>query len=328
MFEFKEATKTQRKARIALVGPSGSGKTYTALKLATAFGGPIAVVDTERESASLYTGSGGFKFQTLNLNYFDPRKFPDLMKAAASVCGSGTLIIDSFTSWWSGQGGMIEYVESLAQQSRSGNSFQAWGKAKPVEKALIDSLLAFPGHVIVTMRAKTEYVIEEDEKGKKTPRKLGMAPEQRGSIEYEFDIVGDMTNENHFVVSKSRCLKVKEIGLFRQPGEALAKIIKDWLNDGAAPAPAPAPAPAQPPPEPAKLTEAEAMLRTLLTNAASIEELNQHAPSIAQAHTQGAIDDDARKRLGVVYLQRKKTLLAESDAAAAVPVEPTPTEAA
>ena len=53
-FEFVPATKEQAKARVALAGPSGSGKTWTALVLATVLAqdGRIAVIDTERGSAS------------------------------------------------------------------------------------------------------------------------------------------------------------------------------------------------------------------------------------------------------------------------------------
>jgi hypothetical protein len=52
--EFRKAIKRDAKLRLAVCGPSGSGKTYTLLKLATELGGPIAVVDTERGSASKY----------------------------------------------------------------------------------------------------------------------------------------------------------------------------------------------------------------------------------------------------------------------------------
>ena len=37
-----------------------------------------------------------------------------------------------------------------------------------------------------------EYVLEEDARGKKTPRKVGMAPIQREGMEYELDVVGDL----------------------------------------------------------------------------------------------------------------------------------------
>src|SRR5690606_1687083 len=50
--DFEEATKDAAKARIALTGPAGSGKTYTALMLAFGLGEKVAVIDTERGSAS------------------------------------------------------------------------------------------------------------------------------------------------------------------------------------------------------------------------------------------------------------------------------------
>lgn len=58
--------------------------------------------------------------------------------------------------------------------------------------------------------------------------------------------------------------------------------------------------------------EAELVIRSLLANAKSIKELESVGAQIRQAHTAGAITEAARKHLGVVYLQRKKELPAES----------------
>ena len=49
-----KAVRKKAKLRLALTGPSGSGKTLSALLLAKGLGGPIAVLDSERDSASLY----------------------------------------------------------------------------------------------------------------------------------------------------------------------------------------------------------------------------------------------------------------------------------
>lgn len=232
--KFEVATKFRGHARVALVGPSGAGKTFTALALATEFGGPIAVIDTERGSAAKYARGEGFaSYLTAQPDRHDPREFPAMLRAAATHCSGGTLIIDSLTSWWSGPGGLQELVDRLAG---GGNSFQAWGKVRPYERAMYDALLSFPGHVIVTMRSKTEYVIEEDSRGKKVPRKVGLAPEQRQGIEYEFDIVGELDDENVLRISKSRCRSVRERGMFVRPGAELAQMIVAWLDDGDTPA--------------------------------------------------------------------------------------------
>src|SRR5215831_18621533 len=51
---FRKAVKQDAKLRLATCGPSGSGKTFTLLKIASELGGPVAVIDTERGSASKY----------------------------------------------------------------------------------------------------------------------------------------------------------------------------------------------------------------------------------------------------------------------------------
>lgn len=52
---------------------------------------------------------------------------------------------------------------------------------------------------------KTAYEMQENEKGKKTPVKVGLAPIQRDGMEYEFTIVFDIDREKHYAVaSKDR----------------------------------------------------------------------------------------------------------------------------
>jgi hypothetical protein len=229
-FTFAPATKEQAKARIALAGPSGSGKTFTSLLVAAALGNQVGLIDTERGSASKYADE--FAFRTLQMQTFDPR---DLVKAlaAAAAAGHDVIVVDSLSHFWMGQGGMLEQVDNAAKRSYGGNSFGGWKEARPMERAMVDALLAYPGHVIVTMRTKTEWVIEENERGKKTPRKLGMKPEQRDGIEYEFDIVGDLDLENTLVVSKSRCRALAQAVIRRPDGDNFAAQVLTWLGAGA-----------------------------------------------------------------------------------------------
>lgn len=228
-FTFTPATKEEAKARIALTGPSGAGKTYTALTLATALApGSVAVIDTERGSASKYADL--FSFSTLNLREFSPKTLGQAL-AAASGAGFGAVVIDSFTHFWSGIGGMLEQVDSAAKRGYGGNSFGGWKEARPMERQMIDALVSYPGHVIVTMRSKTDYVIEENERGRKVPRKVGLKPEQREGIEYEFDIVGDLDLENTLVVTKSRAHSISG-RVVAKPGEEFAAEIAAWLGAG------------------------------------------------------------------------------------------------
>lgn len=228
MMGFKKATKAQSKARIALIGPSGSGKTYTALNLAKYLGQKVAVIDTERGSASKYADI--FDFDVMELETFHPKNYIDGIKEA-EACGYDVLIIDSLSHAWMGKDGALELVERAATRMKSGNTFAAWREVTPLHNELVDTMLRCNMHLIVTMRAKTEYIIETNEKGKQVPRKVGMAPIQREGLEFEFDIVADMDLDNNMIISKTRCSALAG-GVFNKPGEEVANIIKAWLSDG------------------------------------------------------------------------------------------------
>jgi hypothetical protein len=51
----------------------------------------------------------------------------------------------------------------------------------------------------------------------------------REGIEYEFDVCGDMDQDNTLVITKSRCSKLAG-GVFPKPGKELADLLKEWLG--------------------------------------------------------------------------------------------------
>lgn len=230
MSMFKKATRAQAKLRMALVGPSGAGKTYTALSIARHLGSRVAVIDTEHGSASKYAGDAA-DFDVLELETFAPRTYVEAIKAAERE-GYDVIVIDSLSHAWMGKGGALEMVDAAAKRSQSKNTFMAWRDVTPEHNALVDAIVQCRAHVIVTMRAKTEYVMEEDNRGKKTPVKIGLAPIQRDGLEYEMDVVADVNLEHDFMVSKTRC-KSLDKSVFRCAGEDVASILKAWLSDGA-----------------------------------------------------------------------------------------------
>ena len=70
--ELKKAQRQQVKLRVGLSGPSGFGKTYSALLLGYGITGDytkIAVIDTENQSASLYSHLGEYNTLTLSPPY-------------------------------------------------------------------------------------------------------------------------------------------------------------------------------------------------------------------------------------------------------------------
>src|SRR5579862_3807137 len=230
--EYRKAVKHGAKLRLAVCGPSGSGKTYTLLTLASELGERIAVVDTEHGSASKYADL--FEFDVLELDSYDPRKLIEMIDAAAEH-GYQVLCIDSLSHFWMGKDGELDLVDRIARRAQSNNSFAAWKQVTPIHNELVDRIISAPMHVLVILRAKTEWVLERDEKtGKTAPRKVGLAPVMRDGIEYEFDVCGEMDQENTLIITKSRCPKLTG-GVFGKPGKEVAEILKEWLNGPPAP---------------------------------------------------------------------------------------------
>jgi KaiC/GvpD/RAD55 family RecA-like ATPase len=232
-FQFVKATKKQAKARIAIDGPSGSGKTYTSLIAATALakGGKIAVIDTERGSASLY--SEKFDFDVLELNPpFSPEVYHDAIKAAENA-GYAVIVIDSLSHAWEGEGGALDMADDATKRQKTQNSYTAWREVTPIHRAMVDAILQSKCHVVVTMRSKMEYVQEKNSDGRTVINKVGMAPIQRSGMEYEFTIVGDMDLDNTIVISKSRYEPFSG-RVQKKPGVEFFKSFVDWLNSGEA----------------------------------------------------------------------------------------------
>lgn len=232
---FKKATKEQSRLRLALFGPSGSGKTFTALRLATGMGGSIAVIDTERGSASKYADR--FTFDVLELPRFDIATYCEAIRAAA---GYNVLIIDSLTHGWHQ---LLDQVDKLARAKYQGNTWAAWSEGTPLQRQLVDALLGFDGHIIATMRTKTEWTITKDSKGRDKPTRIGLAPEQGKGIEYEFDLLIEINPEHIGHIIKDRTGKYQD-KIIELPGEDFGAEVAEWLKEGAPPRePVPTPQP-------------------------------------------------------------------------------------
>lgn len=218
---FQRATKKQSKIRLALAGASGAGKTYSALSIASHLGNSIAVIDTEKGSASKY--SDVFEFDVCDLSSYHPTQYIKAIKAADDA-GYDVLVVDSLTHAW------------YAELELAGGNFQNWSKVKPLERALIDAMLSCKAHIIVTMRSKTEYTMQEtvNRRGEKTmsPVKVGMAPIQASGIEYEFDVAGDLNLEHVLTITKTRCSDLDNT-THLCPGKELADILLAWVSGGA-----------------------------------------------------------------------------------------------
>lgn len=217
---FKPAETVQSRVRLALTGPTGSGKTYTALAIASALGGRIAVIDTEHGSAALYKKQ--FSFDVVNLTKYTPRYYVQLIEEAAKQ-GYDTCIVDSLSPSWNSTGGILEIA---------GGNIRGWKDATPEYNSLVQALIAqrTKMHVICTLRSKMKHALETDEStGRLVVKKLGLEPIHRDELPYEFDIIGDLSADHSISFSKTRCSALDGMS-FAKPGPEVAAIITEWLE--------------------------------------------------------------------------------------------------
>tara|TARA_R110002051_G_scaffold49893_2_gene97044 strand:- start:363 stop:1253 length:891 start_codon:yes stop_codon:yes gene_type:complete len=225
--QLQKAQRHQVKLRLGLSGASGFGKSYSALLLAygiTEDWTKIAVVDTENNSASLYSHLGDFNVVSLNQPY-SPERYIEAIK----LCEENqmeVIIIDSITHEWNGKGGCLQIHEQL------GGRFQDWAKLTPRHQAFIDAILQSNCHVITTVRKKMDYSMDRDSSGKTRVVKHGLKDITREGFSYELTVDFEIINENHMAkATKDRT------GLFMDKPEILitkgvGRMLIDWCNQG------------------------------------------------------------------------------------------------
>lgn len=217
---FRRANKSAVYLKLAITGPSGSGKTTAALRLARGLVGPkgrIAVIDTENSSSLLYADSFNFDVCVVEPPYTEDK----FIKAVADASGNyDCVVIDSFSHVWQA---ILEYKSKL--DMRGGNSYTNWANAGNRFENVLQAVLSSKMHIICCMRSKMDYAIDTDERGKKSIRKVGLAPIMRDGIEFEFSLVLDLDMNHKAVASKDRTRmfdgKIEEIT--ERTGELLDK---------------------------------------------------------------------------------------------------------
>lgn len=220
------ATRESVKLRMSISSPTGFGKTYGALLIAygiTEDWSKIAVVDTENRSASLYAHLG--KYYTIPLT---PPFTTDKYIQAIEVCEKGgieVVILDSITHVWKGEGGLLEYNNSL------GGKYQDWAKTTPLYQKWLNKILNSSCHIISTMRKKQAYSMVT-ENGKTKVEKKGMEDEIRDGFDYEMTVAFEIINDNHLAkTSKDRTQMFDGKPEFVISSET-GRMIRDWCEAG------------------------------------------------------------------------------------------------
>ena len=224
-FQSRKAQKRQLALKILCSGSSGSGKTKSALRLATGIvnrtGGSIYLINTEGDRGEMYANE--FDYQIIDLP--EPRS-PENYIEAIKFCmneGASVIIIDSLSHEWNY---LNEQVNNM-----QGNSFNNWGRQKPRHRKLVDFIVEAKVHIIATGRGKDEYVMEVNDKGKSTPKKIGVGIQQEKDTEYEYMVTFNIAQDTHVAT----CMK-DNTGLFNNKFDVLTEkdgeALYDWANSG------------------------------------------------------------------------------------------------
>lgn len=220
----RPAVRPSLKARLMLSGPAGAGKTYSGLEIASELGTRILVIDTEKESALTYADDFSFTHLPWHEPY-DPRELgTELVAAAADF---DVIMVDSFTHFWGGAGGTLDIADG---------KFGGWKTARPAQADAVTGILSAAAHVIICVRSKIEYTqeaVEQNGRLKQTVKKLGLAPQQDATLEYELNLAVEIDIDHRINVSKSRTTAVP-VGRTYPSGHArdLAKQYAAWLDSG------------------------------------------------------------------------------------------------
>lgn len=188
-------------------GVSGSGKTYSALLLATGMGGKIAVIDTEKKRALYYAREFAFDHGSLDAP-FTPAKYMEAITSAGKHVGpGGTVIVDSASHEWEGEGGLRDWAakrqHDFAARFKGDPekyTLMAWSEPKLQHHQLVNLVTRTDFNLILCFRAreKIKLVDVKDDSGKVSRKVLpaGIKPISEKDFAFEMVFFAVMSPEN------------------------------------------------------------------------------------------------------------------------------------
>lgn len=227
----------QRKAalaKIAITGVAGCGKTYTAFQIAQGLlppGKRFCCADTENGKSNFYADD--FPFDMLVINPpFTSAKFLGAIHKAHQF-GYEALVIDGISPWWEGVGGVLQIVDE--NQQKAGG----WSVGRPHDVAMQNALLAAPIHVICTVRAKADTVIQAGQNGGMRPVQVGMKPTMSKDMHFVFDFMFYVDHATHALeTTKTRWHEIDgqdlapDLTKETAPAREMAERMRAWLAEG------------------------------------------------------------------------------------------------
>lgn len=203
---YGKAVKLLKPLKVLSYGPTFSGKTYGSLVMANGFiqekckctedeaWGKILLVDTEEGRGSLYASIGGYNYYKVDPP-FTTEKLDAIIEQINLDDDIECVIIDSLTHFWTKDGGLLEQKSIL--DSAGGNSYTNWDKIGIKLNKTISKLLTSSKDIFLTLRAKSDTALIQNDEGKFVPKTFGLKPEFRDGFTFECDIVFNIDKEDH-----------------------------------------------------------------------------------------------------------------------------------
>ena len=238
--QIKPVTRRGSKLRALIYGPTFSGKTATCLRMGKVFTGDmgkVVLIDTEagRGKHFLNTEIGGVSIEQYLYGEIEPpfnlRKFIEALDAAEKMPGVEFIIIDGLSALWAGPGGLLEKKLELDRDNPM--KLSTWDAiGKDLNEFIRVRLMRSPKHIICTARGKNEWVQVPKDDGKMGFSLVGVGPEIRKNVPFEFDFVFDIQPVTHEVMAVKDATMILPLDRSFLLDEKVIATIRDWLDLG------------------------------------------------------------------------------------------------
>ena len=229
---FKSVSSNNLKLVAGFIGPAGSGKTLSALRVARGLVGPngkIAVASTEQQAPAAYRRDVEFDMAELN----PPYTMKALLNCVQNAKDGGydVIIVDSLSNFYTGTGGLVDFHNEIMIKDNK-NNWQAWEDVQGWINKMWEKIRTSGIHVFLTLRTKTAYSVEKNDRGKDAPKKTGLAPiwKPDPGIEYELDCIMNI-NSKHYASFVSKRLRHLNDQLVHEPDENFGNTLRAYLNE-------------------------------------------------------------------------------------------------
>ncbi len=230
-FQIQKAERVKLLCRGAFIAPSGGGKTKSALRMACGFVGQtgrVGLIDTEARRSLIYASE--HVFEVIHLDPpFRPERYIEAIEAFedAGYGPNDIILIDSASHEWNGQGGILEDADNIP----GNNSYTKWALLTPRHNRFIEKMNRCKSNLLITLRGKDQYVLEENSKGKQAPKKVGVGAIQRDGLEYEFQFTLLIDQQSHVATASK-----DNTHLFEDRWEIITeqhgKALREWCDKG------------------------------------------------------------------------------------------------